>query len=528
MKKSWLFVAAAIILLSTLLLPGCKKTDQITAPVAHGTLNLYGSNPFTLDPATSSEATSGGYIIQIFSGLMTLGEDLNPVPDIAQEWKMNTDGTVYTFTLRRDARFHDGRRVTAADFVYSWERACHPSTGSTTAATYLGDIVGARQMLAGEAGSLSGVRAVNDHTLEVTIESPKSYFLYKMAFVTTFVVDKNNITNARWWRTPNGTGPFTLKEWVDNQSLVLERFADFYGNVARVGTVNYQILTGVPMRLYETGSIDITAFGSSYIDMVTDPDGPYLEQLEIYPELSFYYLGFNHTRPPFDDVNVRKAFSMAIDKEKIASLLYRDMVQPANGILPVGLPGHNDNLSGLEYNVAGAKALIAASVYGDAANLPPITVTTAGWGGSASSDLQAIVYEWQQNLGVDVTIRQLEPERYFYNLREEVDEIYYLGWIADYPHPQNFLEILFRTGSEYNAGGYSNPVVDDMLHAAGIETNLPASFPVYQQIEQMLVDDAVCIPLWFGKNFILVQPYVRDYRPTAMGWVRLNRVYIEK
>ncbi len=538
-KKTWLAIILCLLTVIPLVLSGCPSTKPngstntaTTAATAEatatGTLNLYGTDPYTLDPATSSEATSGEYILQIFSGLLMLDDNLKPVADITKSWAISTDGTVYTFTLRNDVKFHDGRAVTATDFKYSWERACNPSTGSVTAGTYLGDIVGAKDMLAGKATSLGGVKVVDNYTLQVTIDKPKSYFLYKMAFVATFVVDKNNITTGEWWRKPNGTGPFKLKSWTKNQSLILERNDSYYGDKARVASVNYQMLSGVPMRLYETGSIDVTGIGSDYIDMVTDDAGPYLAQLSVLPELSFSYIGFNCAKPPFDDVNIRRAFSMAIDKSKLTSLVYRDMVQPAAGILPKGLPGYSDQLQGLDFNVTEAKALIAASKYGSVANLPPITITTTGWGGATSGDLQAIVYEWKQNLGVDVTIRQLEPERFFYNLQTELDEMYYTGWVADYPHPQNFLEVLFRSDSQYNYGRYDNAEADALLDKAGLETDPAKSLAIYQQVEQIMVDEAACLPLWFGKSYLLIKPYVKGYLPTAMGWTKLNKVSVNK
>jgi len=225
---------------------------------------------------------------------------------------------------------------------------------------------------------------------------------------------------------------------------------------------------------------------------------------------------------------VRHAFSVAIDKDKLVKLVFRDMMERADGILPPGIPGFNGNLKGLEFDVEKAKALIAGSTYGSVENLPPITITTMGWGGMISSDLEAIVHEWRQNLGVEVRVRQLEPEQFLYHLKEEKDEMYYLGWVADYPHPQNFLEILFRTGEENNAGEYSNPEVDDLLDRAGVELDYDASLRLYQEAEQMLVNDAVCIPLWFSKNYYLVKPYVSGYELTPMGYANLNEVSIER
>ncbi|MBA7587301.1 Periplasmic oligopeptide-binding protein [subsurface metagenome] len=202
------------------------------------------------------------------------------------------------------------------------------------------------------------------------------------------------------------------------------------------------------------------------------------------------------------------------------------MVQRADGILPPGMPGFNEGLSGLGYDVNEAKRLIKESRYGDVSNLPPITITTAGRGGLISRGLEAIVNEWRQNLGVEVAVRQLEPERFFYHLKQEKDEMFYTGWVADYPHPQNFLDILFHSDTDNNHGEYSNPDVDTLLEGAGVEADNELSLKLYQQAEQLLVEDAACIPLWFGKSYVLVKPYVQGYEMNPLGLVKLNRVSI--
>jgi oligopeptide transport system substrate-binding protein len=261
------------------------------------------------------------------------------------------------------------------------------------------------------------------------------------------------------------------------------------------------------------------------MDRVTDEAGPFHDQLSLVPELSFYYIGFNTQEPPFDDVNIRRAFSLAIDKEKLISLVYVGTMQTAYGALPPGIPGYNDELVGLEYDAEEARALIAQSSYGDASNLPPITLTVGGWGGGITSDIEALVYQWRENLGVDVTVRQIAPERFLYHLDEEIDEMFYGGWIADYPHPHNFLEILFGSGAENNYGGYSNPDFDALL-ATAAETDYEASLPLYQQAEQMLVDDAACLPLCFGRNYFLVKPYVSGFKLNVLGFAMLNEVTV--
>ena len=282
------------------------------------------------------------------------------------------------------------------------------------------------------------------------------------------------------------------------------------------------------MNMYETGQIDVTGVYIDYIDKVTDKAGPFYKELQVVPELSFHYIGFNFSKPPFDDVNIRRAFSQAIDKDRLVSLVFKGMVQPADGILPPGLPGFNEDLSGLNYDVNKAKELIKASKYGDASKLPPITITTMGWGGLISQGLEAIISEWRQNLGVEVKVRQLEPERFLYHLRQEKDEMFYMGWVADYPHPQNFLDILFQSGAENNYGEYSHPGIDALLEMAGVEPDSNLSLALYQRAEQKLVEDAACLPLWFGKNHILVKPYVKGYNLSPQGLVMLNSVSVER
>jgi oligopeptide transport system substrate-binding protein len=242
--------------------------------------------------------------------------------------------------------------------------------------------------------------------------------------------------------------------------------------------------------------------------------------------LSFYYIGFNTDEPPFDDVNIRRAFSLAIDKEKLISLVFAGTMRPAYGILPTGIPGYNDELVGLDYDIEEARELIAQSSYGDVANLPPITVTTAGWGGLILAELESLIYQWRENLGVEVTVRQLEPEAFLYHLDRERDEMFYTGWIADYPHPQDFLEVLFGSGAENNYGGYSNPDFDALLEMAAAEPDYDLSLALYQQAEQMLVDDAVCIPLCFGVNYLLVKPYVSGFQLNLLGFAMFNEVSV--
>ena len=506
--------------------PAQQQTPTVTP--TGGVLDLYGIDPYSLDPAVIGDGTSNSYAIQIFSGLIRLDDDMEIVPDIAQDWTVSNDGREYTFNLRDDVYFHSGRRVKADDFKYSWERACQPTTGSQTAATYLGDITGVDAVLAGEEERISGVEVIGDYTLRVTIDEPKAYFLYKLTYATAFVVNRENVESGDdWWHSPDGTGPFKLKQWDENSLLVLERNGLYYGNPAGVDSVNFHLWAGRPMDLYETGQIDIAQVSLAYIDRVTDTAGEFYQELIISPELNLTYIGFNCQKEPFNDADIRRAFSMAVDKDRLVSLTFKDAVKRADGILPPGMPGFNATLSGLEFDIELANELIANSKYGDVSNLPKITITTGGWGGSIPTELEAIINEWRVNLGVEVEVRQLEPEEFLYELMQEKDEMFYWGWSADYPHPQNFLEVLFASGVEYNIGEYSNQEVDSLLQMAYREQDNEASLELYNQVEQMLVNDAACLPLWFGQSYTLIKPYVKGYRLNPLGFAMLNGVSIE-
>lgn len=494
-----------------------------------GVLSLSDAGPITLDPAVSSELSSHAYIMQIFSGLVILDNELKPAPDIAERWQKSPDGKTYTFLLRKGVKFHDGKEVTSHDVKFSWERACNPKTGSQTASMYLNDIVGANDVIAGKATEIKGVEIIDDHALKVTIDAPKAYFLAKLSYPTAFVVDKINVAHGeQWWRKPNGTGPFKLKEWQEGKILVLQPNELYYQQMAKLSRVDFQLLAGTPMELYETGKIDVAQIYPEYIERASDKKGPFYKELTAFPELSLYYIGFNVRKPPFDDVNIRSAFCHAVNKERVIKITMKGTVAKAGGIIPPGMPGHNEKLSGFDYDVAKAKNLIANSKYKSVDKLPPIAITISGWGGDVGTSLGAIIQDWRENLGVDVTVRQIEPEIFLYHLSEEVDEMFMLGWVADYPDPQDFLDNLFRTGASYNTGGYSNATLDKLLDQAAIEPDYTTRINLYHQAEQIVLNEAACIPLWYNTSYLLLKPHVRNYKLNPMGIPALSQVYIQK
>ncbi|MFQ5811751.1 MAG: peptide ABC transporter substrate-binding protein [Anaerolineae bacterium] len=515
--------------------PSIRPTLEAKPPARLGdTLNLPGGEPPTLDPALTQDATSAAYIVEIFSGLVTLNRALGVVPDIAENWELSDDGTTYTFHLRDDVKFHDGKPVTAQDFKYSIERACDPATRSVVADTYLGDIVGAQAKLRGQAGEVSGVRVVDDYTLEITIDSPKAYFLAKLTYPTAFVVDQENVEGPvqPWTDRPNGAGPFRLAEYELGLRIVLERNEAYYSTPKpALERVNYLLAGGSAMTMYETGELDAVPVGLTDIERVLDPSNPLNRELSItMPTLSIYYIGFNVQKPPFDDQKVRQAFNYALDKDKLVEVVLKKMNIKAEGILPPGMPGYNEDLRGYSYDPEKARQLIAESRYGDASNLPEITLNVYGGGGAAARQVAAIVEMYKDNLGVDIAIQQTGWATYLQDLRAHRYQMFGLtaGWIADYPDPQDFLDILFHSESRNNDMEYSNLEVDRLLEEARGEQDSEKRMELYQQAEEIILEDAPIVPLTHDADYWLTKPYVEGmiYPPVIIP--KLKYVSINK
>ncbi|MFN3974032.1 MAG: ABC transporter substrate-binding protein [Dehalococcoidia bacterium] len=513
--------------------PTAAPAAPAPAPKTGGVFRRLWDDPPTLDPHLVSDVSSAFVVVEVFSGLVTLDTDLRVVPDIAERWEVSPDARTYTFYLRRGVKFHNGREVTAEDFKYSLERATDPKTQSPVAETYLGDIVGVQEKLAGKAKDVTGIRVVDRYTLQITIDAPKVYFIAKLTYPTAFVVDREQIERLgrRWTDQPNGTGPFKLKEYKVGERIVLERNPDFYRGPPKVDRVELLLAGGSAMAMYENDEIHVTGVGLADLERVRNPNDPLNKQLVQAP-LSFdiFYIGFNTKKPPFDDVKVRQALNHSINKELIASQVLSNLVTPAYGILPPGFPGFNPSIQdkGLKYNPDLAKRLLAESKY--AGKLPRIVLTVPGTGGSAGLDLEVIMDQWKQTLGVEVEVQQVEWATFLQELnRGTLQAFAGLGWSADYPDPQDFLDILFHSKSAQNHTFYSNPEVDLLLEQARVEQDWNKRVALYNKAEETIIRDAAWVPLWYsGERFALIKPYVKGYKLTPMIVPKLKDVWIER
>ncbi|HUX88447.1 MAG TPA: peptide ABC transporter substrate-binding protein [Chloroflexota bacterium] len=500
--------------------------DQIGQIVSRSgaPLRLSGEEPDTLDPAVAQDSTSWGYLLEIYGGLVRLDSQLKVVPDLASSWTVGSDGRTYTFHLRENAKFQDGRPITAADVKYSLERALDPATRSPVASIYLGDIVGSQARLSGQAKDVSGIVVVDPLTLRITIDAPKSYFLSKLTYPTAFVVDRRNVESGpTWFQHPNASGPYSLGSWQPGQKIVLRRNPNYAGNAPHLNEVDYDLSGTSPFTLFQEGKLDVATLGIGDVPRASDPTGPYHQDLISTPLMSFWYLGFNINQKPFDDPKVRLAFAYATDKKKLVDGLFRGTRTIANGVLPPGMLGFDQSYAGIPYDPATGRQMLRESSYGSATNLPPIVSTV---GQDAGQIGEGFAEMYHNNLGVNITVEQ-DQTSFLSNLGKHQLQMFYIGWVADYPDPEDFLGVLFSGTSQGNDTGYNQSQVNTILAQASAETNPQKRGALYGQANALVVEAAPAIPLFFDTEYDLVRPSVRGLTITPLGIVSFVGVQVQ-
>ena len=516
----------------------CAPSADLTfddRPPQGGTLVRLFADPPTLDPHLMGDVTSSVIGGEVFGGLVTLSLDYQPVLDLAETCSISEDGLVYTFVLRENAKFHDGKPVTAHDVKWSIERAADPDTLSHTAETYLGDIVGVVDKLEGNANEISGLRVVDDRTVEFTIDAPKSYFLAKLTYPTAYVVDQEQVNaDGTWLEEPNGTGPFKLATYEIGELIVLERNENYHLGPPHIESVQMILSGGSAMIMYENDEIHLTGVGLDDLPRLLDPNDALHPQLHRSPQdFDVFYIGLNVDQPPFDDVNVRQALNYAIDLQSIAENVLDGRVSPATGVIPPGFPSYTENLRSYHFNPDLARELMQQSKYADAlasGDFPRVTLTISGsFGAAIPTYLEVILEQWRQELGIEIDIQQTEWATFLQDVNDKKYQMFSLGWIADYPDPQNFLDVLLHSESQSNHTNYGNPEVDRLLEEARTERDRARRFELYNQVEQMILDDAPWVWTWFsGEGYALIKPEVSDYFLLQMSIPKYRYVYFNQ
>lgn len=497
-----------------------------------GTAQLYGLNrnealvmlggepdPSQLDPARTT-SSAAGYVGLLYSGLVRLSPTLQVVPDLAETWSVNDDGSVYTFTLREDIAFASGKPITAEDIRYSWERAADPDTGSTTAGTYLGDILGVSEKLDGEADTIAGLEVIDERTLQVTLTGPRPYFLVKITYPTAFIVNSEGIEGEgedEWVYVPDPSGPFILHEHQEGEVFIFARNESYYAPPTIPYVIFLQNRVGSSTSLFESGEIDIVYPNTTEVQEIRLPSHALHEQWVSATSMCTSFIQMNNTIPPMDDINVRRAFALAVDKDGLNELISEGLSLRADTILPPAMPGYSLELaqSGTAYDPKAAQAALAASEYAD--NMPPIVLSASGFADTERNDLNALIENWREVLGVEMTVEFLDPENFTVAAHEEHGQMVSYGWCADYPDPENFLDILYHTDSDFNVAGYNNLEIDALLENARMMLDPAQRVQMYQQIEALLLEDVAGIPLLHGVSNALVNDRVEGFVLVPLG-----------
>jgi ABC-type oligopeptide transport system substrate-binding subunit/class 3 adenylate cyclase len=500
-----------------------------TAP--HGLRVALMSESPTLDPGLASDMPSSTVTEQLFSGLVELSPELSVVPDVARSWQVLDGGRKYVFRLRDDVRWSDGAPMTAGDFEYAWKRVLDPAIGSPNA-SLLYDIQGARAYHQGDAPDPDqvGVRALDEFTLAVGLEEPTGYFPHLLTCHATYPVPRHVVEAHReaWTEVGNiaTNGPFRLAAWERGESMVLERnpayHGRFTGNLLQVELSSPSQQPARILQMYEDNRLEAFHFGRI-------PQADWYRARQRYagehvsgPSLMTWYIGFHVNRPPFDDRRVRRAFILATDRETLADVARRGYVSPATaGFVPPGMPGHSPGI-GLPYDPEGARHLLAEAGYPGGRGFPVLESLASHWPWVVLT-VEYLQAQWRENLGVEITWKQMELGRLLDRLSRESPHLWLMGWIADYPDPDNFLRV---STWRFNTG-WQSEAYDGLVEGARRALDQGKRMRMYQQADRILVEEAPILPLFYSRLHLLVKPWVKRFPVSPLKWWFWKDVIIE-
>jgi ABC-type transport system substrate-binding protein len=512
LKRSLFHALLLVLSLVLALTISCRRTDDDRLS---GYLYLrLNSNPTTLDPALITDVMGGGITAKLFNGLVRFNENLDIVPDVARSWKLSDDQLTYTFHLRRDVLFSNGRKVTAADFKYSFERVLTPRTKA--ALTWVLDkIEGADEMLAGKADSISGIRILNDHTLAIKLAKPFGPFLSLLAMTTAYVVPREEVERLGqdFGMHPVGSGPYTLGEWKHGQQVVLVAREDYFEGRPKLNGIHYRIIPEdlTAVLEFETGHLDVLQIPSSeYHRYTTDP--AWRDLVYGRPGLNSYYLGLNCARPPFNDLRVRQAVNHAIDRRHILSTVFEKRGVLASGPIPPGLWKNTllpQTATGYSYDPKKARELIRA------AGAEGKTITIYISADPEVLDIVEVIQGYLAKVGLKAEITQLDWSAFKHAVNEGESDAFWLSWWADYPDPENFLLPLFHSKS-VGAGGNrtrcNDTELDQLIEIAQRTMDERQRYRLYRQAEERIIKNAPWVFMWHRADYYVIHPWVKDFK----------------
>ncbi len=511
-----MFKRSSLILLvvSLIVLVGMQVSAQDGTTVLRFPIT---SDPASLEPGLVKELFSGQLALNLHAGLFTYDAETNVVPYLVKEYEVSEDGLVYTFHLRDDALWHNGRPVVAADFKKGWERYLDPNVGAQTAGEPWEEVVGGPELYAGEADELAGVQALDEHTLQVTLTQPSLSFLQNLAVPVTWVVPEEAVVAGQpeWVDVPVGAGPFKFVEWIPNVKIVLEANPDFFLGKPAVDRVEFLIVPDASTALaqYEAGELEIVGVPASDLERITN-DPVLSSQLQYFTRAQLQYAGMNQSMfEPFKDVRVRQAFNYAIDRKTIVEAILNNSWDVATGLVPPHIPEYNPDLKGYAYDPAKAQELMAEAGYPNGEGFPPLELAALN-----STIAEAVAAMLNQNLGITVEI--VQPER-----GDMIDglwahdrwQFFLFGWTADSPSAAVWTYELLYCDLDSNFSTYCNPAVNELVDQARNAQTFEESKQAWQAAEALAMDDAAMIPLGYSRFIYLVNPAVQGFRANLFG-----------
>jgi oligopeptide transport system substrate-binding protein len=512
-----------------------EATDrpQDSNPTGRQELRLAGTinDPAPLDPAVARDVNSAFMTRQVFRGLTRFDENLEPVPELAQRIEISADGLTYRVELRNDARFADGSQITAQDVVFSLTRALDPQTAADAGAalagpSYLADIVGADELIRGEASDLTGVRVIDDRTFEIELKAPRATFLMKLASAPAAIVDPDDVARGgEWWRDPNASGPYVVDVWEPEEELQLYANEHYVGGVPDLRRVTFRLGPSAAnaFNLYQADEIDVTTVPIPAIDRVADEESPLLSELDVSPVLSTTYIAFRTDVAPMDDPEIRRAVQLAFPRWKVADILLGGRQEAANGLIPPGTLGRDWPHAAPAQDLEAAREAIAESSYGSAENVPPITIYGASPFGS-----EALRDVLQRELGLTVEVLDVHWPQFNQGLSRKIFPAYELTWVADFPAPETFLWNLFASASPDNYSEYANPTYDALLDQAAATLDVDERAALYAEAESVLLGDNAVLPLSHDVRYTLMKPWVKGLEITPLGMLYLENAWLER
>jgi oligopeptide transport system substrate-binding protein len=524
----------AALLLVAALAPATAAWSQESqpGPVAGGVYRRpLPNDPATLDPLRVSDTYGRSVAEQIFDGLVQFDQTLTVTPALARFWKASRDGLVWTFYLRQGVRFHHGRELTSEDVVYSLTRLLDPRVPFGSAELFTA-IRGAREYREGRVGEISGLRALDRHTVEITLTEAFTPFVSLLAMGQTKIVPKDLVEQrgAAFGLQPVGSGPFTFGRWERGKEIVLTANPDYFGGPPRLSRVVYRIFPGESSDLmcqeFDQGRLEESPVPPLCRDKVADPRYQFVRRATF--TVRFY--GLNTRFRPLHDARVRQAIAHAVDREGILHQIFADRFQPALGIFPPGMPGYNRQVRATPYAPSRSRELLRLAGYPEGRGIPTIPI----WSSVRSPRIERELDTVKSQLG-GVGIRSeikydMDWPSFSKQLAEGRLPMFLYAWHADAPDPDSFLFPLFHSRSARNVTGYVNPAVDQLLIQARREHDVTRRIELYRRIEPILLEDAPVVPVWHYDFERLFQRYVRSVEVNGLGdpYIPLRKIWLEE